>query len=380
AARRFDEIGAPAVLKIVSQAISHKSDVGGVRLNIRSAEEMEAAATTMLETIRRHAPEALLEGFSVQPMIVRADAQELIAGIASDPTFGPVVLFGRGGKATEVIGDRAIGLPPLNSVLAGEMIRSTRISKLLAGFRDVPPVPLELVVEVLIRLSELAVLIPEVAELDINPLLANAGGVFALDARVSVRPAKAGDVGPAIRPYPREFEQEIDLADGTALLLRPIRPEDEAALVAMVERCTPRDLRLRFMGQIRTFPHQTAARFSQIDYDREMALVAIGPADETGIPAILGVVRLVSDPENEAAEFAVLVRSDMKGRGLGYRLMTAILDYGRRRGLQRVYGEILRENATMLRMARELGFETADTEPGDDTVKVVVEFGPPQRD
>lgn len=377
AARRFEEIGAPAVLKIVSQAISHKSDVGGVRLNIRSAEEMEAAAITMLETIRRLAPEAPLEGFSVQPMIVRADAQELIAGIASDPTFGPVVLFGRGGKATEVIGDRAIGLPPLNSVLAAEMIRSTRISKLLAGFRDVPPVPLELVVEVLIRLSELAVLIPEVAELDINPLLANAGGVIALDARVSVRAAKAENVGPAIRPYPREFEQEIDLADGTALLLRPIRPEDEAALVAMVERCTPRDLRLRFMGQIRTFPHQTAARFSQIDYDREMALVAIGPVDETGIPAILGVVRLVSDPENEAAEFAVLVRSDMKGRGLGYRLMTAILDYGRRRGLQRVYGEILRENATMLRMARELGFKTADTEPGDDTVTVVVEFGPP---
>ncbi|MEH6718562.1 MAG: bifunctional acetate--CoA ligase family protein/GNAT family N-acetyltransferase [Aurantimonas endophytica] len=374
AGRRFQDVGGPAVLKIVSPAISHKSDVGGVRLNIRSAEEMVSAARTMLESIRQTLPEAPLEGFSVQPMVVRADAQELIAGIASDPTFGPVVLFGRGGKATEVIGDRAIGLPPLNSVLAREMIASTRISKLLAGFRDVPPVPLDRIVDVLIRLSELAVLLPEVAELDINPLLANAGGVIALDARVSVRAVSGAIVSPAIRPYPREFEQPIELADGTPLLLRPIRPEDEAALVAMVERCTPRDLRLRFMGQMRAFPHQTAARFSQIDYDREMALVAMGEPDEAGKLSILGVVRLVSDPENEAAEFAVLVRSDMKGRGLGYRLMTAILDYGRRRGLQRVYGEILRENATMLRMARELGFETEESDPQDDTVKVVVAF------
>ena len=374
AAARFEDVGAPAVLKIVSPQITHKSDVGGVRLNIGSAKEMTEAVGTMTGAVAKASPGARIEGFTVQKMIVRPEAHELIAGIASDSTFGPVILFGRGGKATEVIGDRTIGLPPLNSVLARRMIEGTAIAKLLEGFRDVPPVPMEALTDVLIRLAELAVLLPEVAELDINPLLADGEGVMALDARIALRKAGTPFVGPAIHPYPREFEREIELRDDGRYGLRPIRPEDETALADMVLQCTADDLRLRFMGPMKALPHQTAARFSQIDYDREMAFVAVEPRSGFGEGPIYGVVRLVADPENEAAEFAVLVRSDMKGRGLGYRLMTAILDYGRRRGLKRVYGEILRENATMLRMARELGFHADPPEAFSDTAHVTVEL------
>ena len=374
AAERFREVGAPAVLKVVSPQITHKSDVGGVRLNIGSAGEMAEAVRTMAETVAKAGPGARIEGFTVQKMIVRSEAHELIAGIASDSTFGPVVLFGRGGKATEVIGDRTIGLPPLNSVLARRMIEGTAIAKLLKGFRDVPPVPMEALTDVLIRLAELAVLLPEVAELDINPLLADGEGVVALDARIALRKPGSPAAGPAIHPYPREFERDIELRDGDCYRLRPIRPEDETALANMVLQCTSDDLRLRFMGPMKALPHQTAARFSQIDYDREMAFVAVEPQSGFGEGPIYGVVRLVADPENEAAEFAVLVRSDMKGRGLGYRLMTAILDYGRQRGLKRVYGEILRENATMLRMARELGFHADPPEAFSDTAHVTIQL------
>jgi acetyltransferase len=375
AVARFEAIGAPAVLKVVSPEISHKSDAGGVRLNIASAAEMAEAVATMTATLAKTAPNARIAGFTVQKMVVRPDAQELIAGIASDPTFGPVILFGRGGKATEVIGDRSIGLPPLNSVLARRMVESTAVARLLAGFRDVPPVPMDALTDVLVRLSELAVLLPEIGELDINPLLADGGGVLALDARIALRPAGAVAIGPAILPYPHALTREIVIRDGTAFRLRPIRPEDEGALADMVARCTPNDLRLRFMAAVKTLPHQAAARFSQIDYDREMAFVAVEPDSAFGTGPIHGVVRLIADPENEAAEFAVLVRSDMKGRGLGTQLMTAILDFARSRGLRRVFGEILRENTTMLDMTRELGFH-ADPSGTAGTVHVTIALDP----
>ncbi|WP_370196383.1 GNAT family N-acetyltransferase [Aurantimonas sp.] len=370
----FEAMGGPAVLKIVSAEISHKSDAGGVRLNIGSAQEMRESAEAMLEAVRAYAPHARIDGFTVQPMIVRDGAYELIAGIAPDPTFGPVILFGRGGKAAEVIGDRAIGLPPLNSVLAREMIRATRISKLLAGYRDVAPVAFDALADVLVRLSELAVHLPDVAELDINPLLADAEGVLALDARISLHAAGTARVAPSIRPYPRELERAVELRNGERFVLRPIRPEDEEPLVEMAARCTQEDLRLRFMAPMKALPHQTAARFSQIDYHREMALVAVEPGSAYGQGPIYGVARLVSDPENEAAEFAVLVRSDMKGRGLGYRLLSEILAYGRKRGLHRVYGEVLRENVTMLQMARDLGFRADRTEDFSETAHVTIEF------
>jgi acetyltransferase len=281
-----------------------------------------------------------------------------------------VILFGRGGKATEIVGDRTIGLPPLNSVLARDMIERTAISRLLDGYRDVPAVAKDKVAEVLVRLSELLIAVPEVCELDINPLLADAAGLVALDARVVVRKVAPGAARLAIRPYPAELEQEAALPGGERFLLRPIRPEDEAELSGLVARCTPEDLRLRFFGPLKAFQHQMAARLSQIDYDREMAIIATAPGSPYGAGRISGVVRLISDPENEAAEFAVLVQSDLKGRGLGYRLMSEILDYAKRRGLKRVFGHVLSENTSMLRMARELGFQLGPSDLGANTVRV----------
>ncbi len=364
-------IAGPVALKILSPDISHKSDVQGVRLGLRTPQEVHAAAHDMLAVVRERAPEARLSGFTVQPMIVRPNARELIVGLIDDATFGPVVLFGDGGVAVEVIGDRALGLPPLNSVLARAMIERTHVAKLLAGYRDVPPADKAAIADVLIRLADLAIELPEVAELDINPLLADAEGVMALDARIVVRPRpENAERRLAIRPYPAELEKTMTLKSGLALKLRPIRPQDEPDLVAMVRRCTPEDIRLRFFGPMKTPPAGLAARLSQIDYDREMALLAIEPAKDGEPEAIVGVVRLYADPDNTTAEYAILVRSDFHGQGLGYALMQEMLAYARGRGLASVFGEVLSENRRMLDMARELGASVDGRSGPDHSVRV----------
>jgi acetyltransferase len=350
------KIGAPVAVKILSPDITHKSDVGGVRLNLRTPEAAELAARDILTTVRERVPDAGISGLSVQAMVSRPHDHELIVGIGEDATFGPIVLVGHGGTAVEVINDRAIGLPPLNLVLAREMIARTRISKLLAGYRDRPPVDIDAIAETLVRLSELLVALPEVAELDINPLLAGPDGVIALDARVAIRPLGVARRRLAIEPYPSELEHEIAIDGGLCLKVRPVRPEDESRLVEMVARSTPEDVRLRFLGPIRQFPHLLAARLSQIDYDREMAFVAIDQRPGPSAGEILGVSRFVADPESERAEFAVMVRSDLKGRGLGFHLMQDILACARQRGIKIIYGDVLSENITMLKMATELGF------------------------
>ncbi|MGO4665131.1 bifunctional acetate--CoA ligase family protein/GNAT family N-acetyltransferase [Bosea sp. 2RAB26] len=372
----FEGIAVPVALKILSHDIIHKSDVGGVVLGLKSRVEVEAAAREMLERVGRIRPTARIDGFAIQPMISRPKAHELILGIAQDETFGPVILFGRGGTATEVIGDRAIGLPPLNSVLARDMISRTRVARLLAGFRDVPAVPLEPVVDILVRLSELVVQLPEIIELDINPLLANYEGCIALDARIVIAGKKGRRLGLAVSAYPHQLEREIALGDGTQLHLRPIRPEDESALAEMVALCTPDDLRMRFLGPVKIFPHATAARLSQIDYDREMALVAGEPGAPYGVGPIFGVVRISGDPERKTAEYAILVRSDMKGRGLGYRLMTEIITHAREQGYQRLFGEVLAHNVPMLQMASDLGFRV--THADGDTVHVELKLDVPE--
>ena len=369
-ARRIaEEFGRPVVIKILSPDISHKSDVGGVRLDLRSGASVEEAANGMLKMVAERAPLARLTGFAVEEMVKRPNAFELLAGIGNDRTFGPIILFGQGGTAAEVIADRAIGLPPLNILLAREMIGRTRVAKLLKGYRDRPPAALDEIALTLIRLSRLVVDLPEVVELDINPLIADEKGVVALDARVVLTDKPSPD-RLAILPYPAELTREHTLDDGLRCTLRPIRPEDEPQLKAMVERSAPTDVRLRFFGPLREFPHMMAARLSQIDYSREMALVATSldpPGD------ILGVARVIGDPDNERAEFAVFVRSDLKGRGLGYKLMTEILAYARKRGLKTVFGDVLWENATMLKMAKELGF-VIKAGPSPETVEVTLDL------
>jgi acetyltransferase len=352
----------PFALKIRSADISHKSDVGGVVLGLPDAAAVEAAAEAMLERVGQALPQARLDGFLIQPMADRPHARELIAGLAVDPTFGPVVLFGAGGVTVEVVADRSVGLPPLNRVLAREMIGRTRVSRMLKAFRDRGAVDEDVVAEVLERLSMMAIEIPELAELDINPLLADDRGVLALDARVRLgRPATRF----AIRPYPTDLEGELVLESGERVTVRPIRPQDAPGLEHLVDNTSAEDVRLRFHGGLRTLPKALAARLSQIDYDRELAMVAL---DETG--AILGVSRLIADPEGEAAEFALLVRTDHQKQGLGRALLTNIVAYGRRRGLRRIWGDVMSDNDRMLALTDALGF-TRDMAEDFRLVRVV---------
>jgi acetyltransferase len=366
AAALASEIGGPVALKILSPDITHKSDVGGVMLNLTDSAAVREAASAMLSRVREARPMARLDGFTVQPMVQRPGALELIAGITTDLQFGPTILFGQGGTAVEIIDDKALALPPLNMQLAREVMSRTRIWRLLQGFRGRPPADLDAIALSLLKLSQLTIDLNGIAEVDINPLLADEYGVIALDARIRVAPpTKPPASRLAIRPYPKELEETIDLADGRTLLLRPVVPEDEPALRSGFAKLKPEEVRLRFFVPMKTLSHLQAARFTQIDYDREMALVLTQP----GIPGttdIFGVVRISADPDNERAEYAVIVRGDMTGMGLGIVLMRRIIDYAQGRGIGEIFGDVLRENTTMLRLCDFLGFTRSSLpdEPG----------------
>ena len=348
-------IGYPVALKILSPDISHKSDVGGVALNLGTAEELERAAESMLARCRKLKPGARMEGFTVQAMIRRGGAHELIAGMAVDATFGPTIVFGHGGTAVEVLGDRALALPPLNATLARDLISQTRVQRLLWGYRDHPAVDMPALELLLVKLSQLVADVPEIIELDINPLLADEHGVLALDARIRIAAAAPGATELlAIRPYPVELEQHVRF-QGQPTLLRPIRPEDFAQYHQFLARIAPQDMRTRFFTAIRELPQRDLAHLTQLDYEREMAFIAVAP-EEGGSEAILGVVQACTDPDNVEAEFAVLVRSDLKGQGLGATLLEKLIDYCRGRGTERLAGEALSQNARMLKLAEELGF------------------------
>jgi acetyltransferase len=366
-------IGYPIALKILSPDISHKSDVGGVCLHLRDEQELRAAAKAMLAQVKAVRPEARITGLSVQAMAVRPLAQELILGFSIDPLFGPVLLFGQGGTAVEVLADRAIALPPLNRVLARDLVSRTRVARLLAGYRDHLPADLDAVCDVLIALAQMLVDLPELCELDINPLLADHDGVIALDARIRVsRSQPAGAARFAITPYPADLEETVAWQGGQ-ILVRPIRPEDEPQHRAFVAGLQPEDLRLRFFSVRRELPRSELARLTQIDYAREMAFIAVR-ASPGGGKETLGVVRAVIDPDNVDAEFAVIVRSDLKGRGLGRLLMRKMIGFLSGRGTQRMVGYVLRENQPMRDLARSLGFEAGPSAAGTDSVFVVLKL------
>ncbi len=357
--------GTPVALKIDAEGVLHKSDVGGVVLDLCGRETVAAAAAAMRERIAAAVPDARVRGFTVEPMVDRQHGVELILGVTSGGDFGPVILFGRGGKAVEVNADTAVELPPLNLWLARRLMERTRVYREMCGFRDVPAVDVDAVALTLTRLSQLVVDLPEVRELDVNPLLASPSGVIALDARIRV--GAGADAPPlAIRPYPKELEQEVLTSEGQKLLVRPIVPEDEPALQAGFAKLTPEEVRQRFFVALKTMTHQMAARLTQIDYDREMALVLAEPGPP-GRADIWGVVRLTADPDNRRAEFAIVIGRRFAGRGYGRLLMERILDYARSRGIGEVYGEVLADNARMRGLARSLGFREAPS-PGSPNV------------
>ena len=349
--------GEAVALKILSRDIQHKSDVGGVVLNLKDEEAVRAATADILARVRTLRPEARIDGVIVQAMVIRPKARELIAGLADDPTFGSVVVFGRGGTAVEIVNDKALALPPLDLPLARDLIGRTRVSHLLGAYRDVPAVKPDAVALTLLKLAQMAADLPEIRALDINPLLADERGVLAIDARVAVGPVSRkwpgkGAVNLAVRPYPSHWQRHIEIKSGWGVQVRPIRPEDESTIRQFLGQVSREDLRLRFFAPMKLFDHEFIARLTQLDYARAMAFVAFdGKTNE-----LVGVVRLDSDSIYENGEYAILLRSDLKGRGLGWALMQLIIEYAKAEGLKRISGDVLQDNTVMLAMCRELGF------------------------
>ena len=364
------EIGYPVALKVLAPQLGHKSDVGGVALDLESGDALRYAAAGMRRRLKRLRPDVQLQGFMLQKMVNRADAHELIIGVTSDPVFGPVILFGQGGIAVEVMADHALALPPLNMVLARDLISRTRVARLLAGYRNRPQADLDLLCRTLIQVSHLVVDLPELIELDINPLLADAQGVLALDARMRIARVKRGE-RLAIRPYPEALEQWLAW-HGEQLLLRPIKPEDAPQHLAFFNQLDADDVRYRTFSAMRELQPSHLARLTQIDYDREMAFIATRLCRQ-GKFETLGVVRAVADPDNISAEFAIIVRSDLKGKGLGRILFAKLLAYFRARGTQEMVGDALSHNKGVQDLARSFGFEIHSV-PGEGTVRMTLDL------
>lgn len=353
------EIGYPVVLKVLSPQITHKTDVGGVALNIRTEEALSLAFDEVVSSARKAAPQAEIQGVTVQKMIYLADGVEMIAGAKKDATFGTVLMVGAGGITAELYRDRALGLPPLNERLARRMLESLKSWPLLTGYRGKPPANIDRLTEILIRLSYLIANNPEINELDINPLFVSATQVIALDARVVIDRTIAGqEIRPyshlAIRPYPEEFVRRDRLADGRPLTLRPIRPEDEPLWFDLIASCSPETLHARFRYLFKQPTHVMAARYCFLDYDRELAIMA--EIEDDGRRRFIGVGRLVADANHETAEFALLVADAWQNSGLGLKLMTVCLEIARTWRVCRIVAETALDNSRMISIFEQHGF------------------------
>lgn len=373
AATAAKDLGTAVALKIVSPDIQHKSDIGGVILGLENSNAVLLAARAMLARIKDAAPRARISGFAVQEMVRRPTGFELIAGIASDPQFGPVILFGQGGTATEIIADKAIALPPLNLLLAQQLMARTRIFRLLQGYRNQPPAALDEIARVLVRLSQLACDLDAVTDLDLNPLIADGSGVVVLDARLRNDPtAKQPHASRlVIRPYPGELESTGIMPSLGKIRIRPIKPEDAPLLAQLICDLAPEDARMRFFTPVRSLDPVALARFTQIDYDREMAFVMFNGDTSQ----LLAVSRLASDSDNFRAEFAIVVRSEFHRRGIGRVMMKRLIDYARDRGLSELVGDILAENHPMLALCAELGFRFSQESAGVQRATLILQSG-----
>lgn len=355
-------------LKISSPDIIHKSDSGGVVLDVEPI-LVELESAQMIEAVRKRIPHARIDGILVEEMVRRSSAHELFVGMTMDATFGPVLAFGHGGTGIEVINDKAFGLPPLNLKLATAMIETTRIGKLLTGYRNRPATDIPAIARALVNLSQLVADHPQIVDLDVNPLLADEHGIIAVDARIKINPAQTSSCL-IISPYPSHLERVISRSNGKQFYVRPLRPQDASLVEEFGRRLSPEDMRFRFFSPRREIEHQLAARLSQLDYDREMALVAI-PIESSH--DVMAIARFYADPDNIEAEFAVAVRSDIQRQGVGFALMRYLIDVATARGLQRLWGDVLSDNSRMLALAKALGMQlVAGREMG--TIRVVVDL------
>jgi acetyltransferase len=363
AAQIAGRIGLPVALTLMSRDIRRKWDVGGVALNLESTEAVEVAARGMIERAGRAEPPVSVSGFTVQRMVMRGHARQLLIGVSTDRLFGPVIVFGEGGRALEIFRGLAVGLPPLNKPLADDLITRSKAAALLEARGHLPAADRDALALTLTKVSQIVVDHPEIHEMDINPVFVDEHGVQALDAHMRLRPATAHEHRLAIQPYPKALEEPSQLRDGRPILLRPIRPEDEPAHYAFLSRLTREDFIYRFFNYIPEFPRREMARLTQIDYDREMAFIATATGPD-GKPETLGVSRAVADPDNHTAEFALVIRSDLKRQRLGSILMDKLVRYAREIGIQRLVGEVMGENEPMLGLLKHLGFKLRVL-PGD---------------
>jgi acetyltransferase len=363
------QMGFPVAMKINSPDITHKSDVNGVRLGLSSGQAVRAAFGDMLADIKRLRPDATLDGIVIEPMVTRPHAREVLLGMTSDPVLGPVIVFGAGGVDVEAFQDRAVTLPPLNRYLAQDLIRRTRVATLLGPFRNRPPVDMDALENVLLRLSEMVCELPWLAELDINPLLVDEHGALALDARIVIAPRVPGADRyghMAIHPYPTHLVTHWQLPDGHDVVIRPIRPEDAELTQGFVKSLSEESRYFRFMDAVSELSPAELARLTQIDYTREMALLALTEVD--GREVELGVARYAINPDGETCEFALVVNDQWQKQGIGHKLMDVLMDVARGRGLKLMEGEVLKTNRPMLKLVEALGFRV-EPHPEDEGVR-----------
>lgn len=364
-------LGYPVAMKIHSRDISHKSDAGGVQLNLRSERDVQNARREILENARAYDPKAEILGVTIQPMAGPYD-YEVILGSKQDPLFGPVLLFGMGGIMTEILKDQAIALPPLNRLLARRLMESTKVYRMLKGYRNRPPARLDLLEEILIRLAQLVSDFPEIVELDMNPMILNADGVCAIDGRVLIKPSKVRSPHHlVISPYPNQYEITTTSREGVPLFVRPIKPEDAPLLLDLFDSLSEESIYYRFFSPLKTLSHKMLVIFTQIDYDQDMALVAMDASESE--EKILGVSRLMRKPGGMEAEFAVVVRDAWQGKGIGATLMKHLLFVAEKQSLDAVWGTILPRNRQMVKLAGKLGFEMC-SKPGEETYEVRIDL------
>ena len=363
------QMGFPVALKIDSPDIGHKSDVHGVALNVASGAQARDTYDEMMRTVARLQPGARIHGVTVQKMAPARHGREVFVGLVTDDPFGPVIVFGAGGLMVELIRDRAMELPPLNQFLAQRLIARARVSETLGEWRGAPPVNLQALEQLLLRVSEMVCELPQLREMDLNPVIVDEHGAVAVDARIVVDSAPAAMAGSsdryrhlAILPYPARFEQLLPMPGGGEYLMRPVRPDDGSMLQQLVQGLSPQSRYFRFVSTRAELPPSMLARFTLIDYDREMALVAVlrevdparpeAPAGER----IIGVSRYITNPDRSSCEFSLVVADEWSGKGIGSRLMQGIMDVARERGLKTIEGLVLSNNPAMLKLMRSLGF------------------------